>query len=110
MEISVEQSAGAQVVAIEGSLDTNTSPAAQDALSDLIADGAETIVADFAKVEYISSAGLRILLVAAKKLKAVGGEMRLCNLNPLVQEVFDISGFGVMFQVYGSRDAALAGS
>ena len=110
MDISVEPTAGAQIVAINGSLDTNTSPEAQETLTDLISDGAETIVADFENVEYISSAGLRVLLVAAKKLKAIGGEMRLCNLNPLVQEVFDISGFGVMFQVYGSRDAALAGS
>ncbi len=110
MEIHVGPSQDAQVVSIKGSLDTSTSTEAQNTLTGLIDGGATMIVADFAGVDYISSAGLRALLVAAKRLKAAGGEMRLCNLNPFVQEVFEISGFGVMFRVFDSREAALAPS
>jgi anti-anti-sigma factor len=107
LQIVVEAAADVQIVAIQGSLDTNTSPEAQETLTGLIDDGATQIVTDFADVDYISSAGLRILLVAAKRLRSLGGEMRLCNLSPFVQEVFDISGFGVMFTVFDSREAAL---
>ncbi len=110
MDITIEAAAGAEIVAVRGSLDTNTAPEAGEALIGLINGGAKRIVADFEHVDYISSAGLRVLLVAAKRLRAGGGDMRLCNLNPFVQEVFDISGFGVMFSVFDTRDAALAQS
>ena len=64
---------------------------------------------NLAKLDYISSAGLRVLLASAKQLKPDGGEIRICNLNEVVKEVFDISGFVTIFKVFGSETEALDG-
>ena len=55
---------------------------------------------------YISSAGLRIVLLAAKRMKSAGGRLVLCSLNPQIAEVFDISGFTRILDILPSRDAA----
>ena len=64
---------------------------------------------NFEKLDYISSAGLRVLLTAAKQLKRVDGELRICSLNEVVAEVFDISGFTTIFKVFRSESEALDG-
>ena len=61
------------------------------------------------KLDYISSAGLRVLLATAKKLKAIGGELRVCSLNEIVTEVFDITGFDLILTVLPSESEALDG-
>ena len=63
---------------------------------------------NFAALEYISSAGLRVLLATAKKLKASGGDLKICSLNDTVQEVFDISGFSSILTVSKDQEEALA--
>ena len=108
MEILLEEQGAASIVIIEGSLDTATSAQADSFLADKIDQGGRKILIDFEKLDYISSAGLRILLVAAKKLSAEGGELRLCGLNETVQEVFDISGFGMLLNVFETRSGALS--
>ena len=60
-------------------------------------------------LDYISSAGLRVLLAAAKQLKTTNGELRLCNLNEVVQEVFAISGFDMILPISESESEALEG-
>jgi anti-sigma B factor antagonist len=62
---------------------------------------------NFEKLQYISSAGLRILLAAAKQLKAADGELRICDLNEVVKEVFDISGFSTIFKIFENETEAL---
>ena len=64
---------------------------------------------DFTKLDYISSAGLRVLLGAAKTLLASGGSLGIFGLNPSVLEVFEISGFSTILAVYPSEAEALAG-
>jgi len=108
MEIETTQMIDVRVIEVRGHLDTNTSPEAEEAINALIDDGAEKLLIDFAALEYISSAGLRILLATAKKLKVSGGDLRICGLNETVQEVFDISGFSTILAVSASRDEALA--
>jgi anti-anti-sigma factor len=108
MDINSEEQGTASIVTIEGSLDTATSAQADSFLSDKIDQGGRKILIDFEKLDYISSAGLRILLVTAKKLSAEGGELRLCSLNETVQEVFDISGFGMLLNVFETRSGAMA--
>jgi anti-anti-sigma factor len=61
------------------------------------------------KLDYISSAGLRVLLLVAKKLQANAGELRICSLNAIVKEVFDISGFDMILPVSASESEALEG-
>ena len=108
MDIITEEQGAVSIVAIEGSLDTATSAQADSFLSDKIDQGARKILIDFEKLDYISSAGLRILLVAAKKMSGEGGDLRLCGLNETVQEVFDISGFGMLLNVFETRSGALS--
>ena len=78
-------------VALEGRLDTTTAPQLEAELKQSIADNTELIL-DFAKLEYISSAGLRVLL-AAQKVMNTQGKMVIRNVNDVILEVFEVTGF-----------------
>src|SRR5437899_822519 len=107
MNISTRTEREATVVALVGSLDSNTSPVAQQAIDGILAGGAKRLVVDFSALDYISSAGLRVLLGTAKKLIGAGGELRLFGLNDTVREVFQISGFSTILAVYATEAEAL---
>ncbi len=109
MQISVKTTNEVKVLAFEGRLDTQTSPDAQQQLTRLIEEGETKILVNFEKLNYISSAGLRVLLVVAKQLKTIDGELRVCGLNELVKEVFDISGFDMILPISASESEALEG-
>ncbi|MEE8077716.1 MAG: STAS domain-containing protein [Pseudomonadales bacterium] len=108
MQLEVKQTGEIRVLIFEGNLDTNTSPEAESTINGLIEDGAQQILVNFEKLNFISSAGLRVLLSTAKKLKGTGGVLKICGLNPTVQEVFDISGFGSILSVAKSEADALS--
>ena len=91
MEITKTQEAATLTVALAGRITTNTAGEVGEALEDL--SGVERLVLDFAGVEFISSAGLRVLLVAQKAMMASGGAMVLKNVNDDVMDVFDVTGF-----------------
>ena len=78
-------------IALEGRLDTMTAPDLEAELNASLKD-AETLTLDFSKLEYISSAGLRVLLSAHKTMSAKGG-MKVTNVNEIVCEVFEVTGF-----------------
>ncbi len=78
-------------LALEGRLDTVTSPELQ-AVLDRYLPNVRELTLDFGKLDYISSAGLRTLLHAHRKLEGKGG-MKICNVNELVREVFEVTGF-----------------
>jgi anti-sigma B factor antagonist len=107
MEITTTDSDDIKVLSFKGNLDTNTSPDAESEINSLIDAGAQKFLVNFEQLEYISSAGLRILLATAKKLKASGGDLKICCLNQTVQEVFDISGFSTILSVATTEDEAL---
>ena len=88
-------------------LDTQTAPEADEQIATAIAEGETRILIDFAQTQYISSAGLRILLKTAKQLKR-DGAFGLCNANPQIREVLDISGFATIMPCYDAREAGLA--
>ena len=79
-------------IALSGRLDTTTAPQLEEALASAL-DGVADLVFDFGKIEYISSAGLRILLNTQKKIGAAGGSMKLTGVNDVVREVFEVTGF-----------------
>jgi stage II sporulation protein AA (anti-sigma F factor antagonist) len=108
MEIHTKKEANATVVTITGRLDAVTAPEYEKAVTVLITAGETKFVVDFDALEYISSAGLRGLLVTAKQLKGKGGQVRCANVKGTVKDVFDISGFGAIFQMDDSVAAALA--
>jgi len=107
MEISVTESGDVRILSFKGNLDTNTSPEAENEINGLIEAGAQKLLANFENLDYISSAGLRILLATAKKLKASQGDLKICCLNDTVQEVFDISGFATILSVSKTEEEAL---
>lgn len=109
MQISVKTTNGVKVLAFEGRLDTQTSPDAQQQLTRLIEEGGTKILVNLEKLDYISSAGLRILLIVAKQLKTADGALRVCGLNDVVKEVFDISGFDMILPISASESEALEG-
>ena len=97
------------VVEMEGNLDTNTSVDAQDHIDALMDEGATKLLADFTKVDFVSSAGLRILLATGKRLGSTAGGLRICGLNETVAEIFEISGFSTILNVFPSETDALSG-
>ena len=106
MQISTRTTNDTHIVAIAGSLDSTTSPEAQKALDAVVA-GAKHVLLDCSGLDYISSAGLRVLLGAAKKLRASGGTLGMFGLNQSVREVFEISGFSTILTVYPSEAEAV---
>lgn len=109
MEISEVNAETHLHVTPHGRLDATTAPALQEKLVGLIDAGNHRMLLDFSGLDYVSSAGLRVVLIAAKRLKAVGGRLALCGMKPHIKEVFDIAGFSTMLSIYaGPAEAAAA--
>ena len=84
-------------IALEGRLDTTTAPELEQELKGSM-DGANELTLDFGKLDYISSAGLRVLLSAHKAMSKKGG-MKVTNVNEIVKEVFDVTGFADILNI-----------
>jgi anti-anti-sigma factor len=91
----------------EGRLDGATAPVFEGDLSKAIAGGANKLLLDMAGLNYISSAGLRIVLQAAKQMKSKGGRLALCSLKEQIKEVFDISGFSGLLDIAPTLEVAM---
>ncbi|MEO5340415.1 MAG: STAS domain-containing protein [Magnetococcus sp. MYC-9] len=104
MEIEQEQRGGIRVVTPRGRIDSTTSTLFEQQIMGLLQEGDVELVLNFQHIDYISSAGLRVLLMAAKRLKPRGGRVVLCAIQPHIQEVFRISGFVSLFQFHASLD------
>ena len=109
MQVSTRTRNDVTIAAIAGSLDSNTSAEAQQQLDAILAGGARKVAIDFSALDYISSAGLRVLLGVAKQLKGSGGTLRTFGLNDSVREVFDISGFSTILSAYPTESDAMKG-
>ena len=88
-------------------LDTNTAPEAEKTITARLESGVSRIVFDFSGTDYISSAGLRILLKTTKLAGKHGGKVGLCHANAQIREVLEISGFLTMLRHYENLDEAL---
>ena len=91
LNIKKNKEGSALTVALEGRLDTTTAPQLEAELNESM-PGAESLILDFSKLDYISSAGLRALLSAYKVMSTKGG-MKVTHVNEIVREVFDVTGF-----------------
>ena len=91
MTYSINQNGNVLNIALEGRLDTVSSPDLEKALASL-PEGVNELVYDFSKLDYISSAGLRVLLRTHRNLP-MGGKTKILNCNPIVKEVFSVTGF-----------------
>lgn len=109
MEIKTDIKKGAAIVSVSGRIDAMTSADFENSINSVIAAGESLIILDFKGVDYISSAGLRVILAKAKALKGKGGKLVMSGVKGTVKDVFDISGFGSIFSMYESADAAVSG-
>ena len=108
MELSGERDGDVLVLTPEGRIDGSNSADFQSAVMERIDEGSESILLDFAGISYISSAGLRAVLILAKKLNQVSGRFALCSMQKSVQSVFEVSGFVKIIDVHPGREEALA--
>lgn len=108
MDIDIQIEGNALVAAVRGRVDTLSAPAFEKAVSGALNGREMLLVFDLSGLEYISSAGLRVIISAAKTLKRKGGEVRLAATSGSVKKVFQISGFFSMFKNFETRSEALA--
>jgi len=108
METSKRKDKGALVISLKGRLDSTTSPMLEKDLTDIMAGGERFLVMDLGDLEYISSAGLRSILVAFKGFKEKEGKLLLASLRGVVREAFEISGFSTIIPIFESVDSALS--
>ena len=108
MEFTQEQSGEVVVVRLSGRLDSGTAPSAEESFTRMLTGSPLRLAIDLSRLEYISSAGLRVLLVVARKVQQSQGKVVLFGLVANVREVFSISGFDRIFAIEPDREAAVA--
>jgi anti-sigma B factor antagonist len=95
------------VLKIKGRIDTVHSGDLEKEVNQLFDSGEKHLIFNCEGMNYISSSGLRVFLVAQKKAKAINGKLYLCNMQPPIQEIFRISGFSNLFKIFTTQDEAL---
>jgi stage II sporulation protein AA (anti-sigma F factor antagonist) len=108
MEILEETQEGTTIVLPQGRVDSASSAELESSLLGHVAAGKTRLVVDCSSMAYISSAGLRVLLMLVKKMKDTGGRLVLCAMPESVRLVFELAGFVPIFEIEDSREAALA--
>jgi anti-anti-sigma factor len=109
MDLSHRTLGNVVIVSPAGRIDQTSSAAFQSALVPHLAGCTRNgmpVVLDFAGVEYISSVGLRVLMLASRQVKAQDGRIAVAALKPLVKEVFEISRFNLVFRIFDTVEAA----
>lgn len=96
------------ILAARGRVDSSNAGLFEEQLVAAQSRGPSVLIIDFTEIEYMSSAGLRVLLMTAKKTKAAGSRLILCGLSDHIREVFDVSGFSVIFTICDTREDALS--
>ena len=107
MEISQKEENGIVFLAFKGRLDGKSAPEAEQTVKNILEDGNTRLLFDLELLEYLSSAGLRVILGAAKEMKRRDGKFVLCSLNAYVKEVFEVSGFGAIIPIAESVEAGI---
>jgi len=107
MKILEEQHDGINVFKIKGRLDSKTSTEFEEKIIEASKGGAKNMIFDFKDLEYISSAGLRVILKATKEIKKISGMIVLCSMQDYVREVFEIAGFDTFLTIEETFDDAL---
>ena len=107
MELTIIEKNGVSILELKGSLDTNSAPDIFTKVTELIDSGHQKLLFDLTETDFVSSAGLRVFLAAAKKLMAKGGLVNLCGPNDVVKDILEISGFNTIIEVKSSVNEAL---
>lgn len=93
MKITDSEQGSSQVISVNGRLDASTAPQLQSHFEELVANGKRLIVLDLQGADYVSSGGLRVLLIMTRKIRTVGGGIVLANLHPFVEDLLTMAGF-----------------
>ena len=109
MDISEDRKVDAVILALSGKLDATSAKTFEDKILSLINSGAQRLVVDLSQLDYISSSGLRVFLLAAKRLQPTAGKFALCGMQDHIRQVFDLAGFSSILSIYGSRAEAVKG-
>jgi len=107
VEIIEEIQDDINIYQLKGRLDSNTSQGLEEKLFQAISDGSKRMIVDFKDLNYISSDGIRVILICAKAIKREEGQIMLCCMRDYVKEVFEIAGLGSLLPVVGTMDDAL---
>ena len=107
MNIKKEKMNNFSILKIKGRIDTIHSSELEDEVNQLFDSGEKDLIFNCSGMNYISSSGLRIFLVAQKKAKAINGKLFLCDMQPAIQEIFRISGFSNLFRIFDTQEEAL---
>lgn len=108
MGINAERANGTVIAKADGRIDSSNSREFHSDLETVVAESDTALVLDFEDVSYISSAGMRVILLAAKNLQKSGMRFVLCSMNDSVREVFTISGFDKIISIHNSQAEALS--
>jgi anti-anti-sigma factor len=107
MDISEDRKADAVILGLSGKLDATTAKAFENKILSVIDSGVQQLVIDLSQLDYVSSSGLRVFLLAAKRLQPTNGKMSLCGLQDHIRQLFDLAGFSSILSIYGSREEAI---
>ena len=98
------------VLVLAGRMDAENAPQFEQECNARIVEGSTGLLVDMGELTYVSSMGLRCFVSVAKKLQSQGGELRICRLQGLVKQVFEITGLSRSLAVYESVESAISGS
>lgn len=107
MEVTEKRQDGVVILVPKGRLDSNTSDDFEKRLLGLVNAGETSLIIDFKYLDYISSAGLRVLLKTAKELKRKNGQLAFCAVKDYIREIFELSGFVSFFPIHPTLEDSL---
>src|SRR5438093_304529 len=103
MEVTAESVGDVQVIALNGRLDASSAQAVEEKIFGLIDGGAKCLLLDLTGMDFVSSIGLRVFILTAKRLKAAGACARFCGMQNTVRRVFEIAGLASRMDIYPTR-------
>jgi anti-sigma B factor antagonist/stage II sporulation protein AA (anti-sigma F factor antagonist) len=107
MEITQKEENGIVFISIKGRLDADSSPEAEKVVKEALEGQTNRVLFNLGALEYLSSAGLRVLLGAAKEMRRREGKIVLCSLNEFVKEIFEVSGFQSLIPIADSVESGI---
>jgi len=108
MQLQEIKHPGAAVYQIKGRLDASSTPELEEKVLLSLDRGITHLIMDFSELEYINSAGLRILVMSYQRLQPRGGQVMVCGVRDYIAEIFDISGYNRIFAMYADMKQAMA--
>ncbi len=107
LTVSIQDHQNKRIVRLEGRIDATSTPILEKKMASLLEKEKQLVLMDFSKVDYLSSAGMRLLLSASKKIKAHGGKCLLCSMHEDVMEIIKMAGFERILSIYSTEAEAL---